>query len=187
MATKQALMMTTAANALDTSSIPTLTGFVVVQNTPDGTNTRFVIKTAGNGAKWQKYNTSTKTWADVATQSLTAASVMAEGNTAEELNAVPATSMTGFTNKTVHVAAAIQTTNDTQPTIQSFSIKGAVLKKSGRTITVPSSLDGYEYENFHVEDGKLVMCPPVVGVALLKTGGGNGTWAHVDEKGNVIK
>lgn len=176
-------MMTTAANALDTSSIPTLTGFVIVQNTPDGTNTRFVIKTADNGAKWQKYNTSTKTWADVATQSLTAASVMAEGNTAEELNAVPATSMTGFTNKTVHVAAAIQTTNDTQPTIQSFSIKGAALKKAGRTVVMnadaPVQILGIDVDKKEVGGGKCTLIASIQDAA--------GVWSIYREYHEYLK
>ena len=187
MATKQSLLITTTANRADVSSFPTLTGFSVVETTPDGTSTRYLVKTSDDSATWKAYDASSSTWKDVATQDITASSVMSEGMSKTALEAVPASAMTGFVGKSIDIAAAMQTTNDTQPTIQSFSIKGAVLKKAGRTITVHSSLDGYEYENFHVEDGKLVMCPPVVGVALLKTGGGNGTWAHVDEKGNVIK
>lgn len=62
--------------------------------------------------------------------------------------------------------------------------------KTGKTVhpaDIPHSLEGYEYENFHMEGEKLVMCAPsVFGVSLLQTGGGNGTWAHVDEEGYVI-
>ena len=44
MATKQALMTTTAANRVTTSDIPTLTGFEVKETCPDGTATRYVVK-----------------------------------------------------------------------------------------------------------------------------------------------
>lgn len=129
MSAKQALMTSTNANMLDTSSMPTLTGFAVTQNTPAGTDTRFVLRTDGS---WQKYDTNNKAWVNVATQALTAVSVMAEGNTAAELNAVPASAMTGFVNKSIYFAAALQTENvDVMPNIQSVTVKG----ESGSTVT----------------------------------------------------
>lgn len=122
MATKQALMTTTTANHVSTSDISTLTAFEVKETCPGGTATRYVVKKSGGN--WQKYDASAKAWADVATQSLTAASVMTEGNTAAELNAVPKDGMTPFTGKTIDVAAALQTENDSVPNIDSFIVKG---------------------------------------------------------------
>jgi len=128
---KQALMTTTDANHIDTSDMPTLTGFAVVETCPSGTSTRYVVK-AGDG-NWQKYSGSA--WADVATQSLTPASVMSEGNTAAELNAIAASGMTGFAGKIIDVAAALQTDSDTLPTITSFSVKG----ESGSSVTTKTT------------------------------------------------
>ncbi|MCI6233228.1 MAG: DUF2460 domain-containing protein [Selenomonas sp.] len=123
MATKQALMTTTAANRVTTSDIPTLTGFEVKETCPDGTATRYVVKKSGGN--WQKYDAGAKAWADVATQSLTAASVMTEGNTAAELNAVPKDGMTPFTGKTIDVAAAMESDDDGNlPTIDHVTVKG---------------------------------------------------------------
>ena len=79
MATKQSLLITTTANRADVSDFPTLTGFAVDETTPDGTSTRYLIKTNDDSATWQKYDTSSKAWTDVATQELTPASVMTDG------------------------------------------------------------------------------------------------------------
>ena len=99
MATKQSLLITTTANRADVSDFPTLTGFAVDETTPDGTSTRYLIKTNDDSATWQKYDTSSKAWTDVATQELTPASVMTEGMSKTELEAVPSSAMTGFVGK----------------------------------------------------------------------------------------
>ena len=52
MATKQTLIITTTANRADVSSFPTLTGFSVVETTPDGTSTRYLVKTSDDSATW---------------------------------------------------------------------------------------------------------------------------------------
>lgn len=130
MATKQNLLITTTANRADVSDFPTLTGFAVDETTPDGTSTRYLIKTNDDSATWQKYDTSSKAWTDVATQELTPASVMTEGMSKTELEAVPSSAMTGFVGKQVNVAAAMQTENDSQPTINSVTVKG----ESGTTL-----------------------------------------------------
>ena len=123
MATKQALMTTTSSNRLNLSGIPTLLNFKIVESVPSGTLTRYVIKR--NDSNWQKYDTANKTWVDVATQALTPASVIAEGNTAAEINAIPAgPAMVPFVGKTLDVAAGMQTTNNVLPTIQSFTVNG---------------------------------------------------------------
>jgi hypothetical protein len=41
-------------------------------------------------------------------------------------------------------------------------------------------------EGAMVEDGKLILGSPVVGVALVAEGGGSGTWAQVDEEGDAL-
>ena len=131
MATKQTLIITTTANRADVSSFPTLTGFSVVETTPDGTSTRYLVKTSDDSATWKAYDASSSTWKDVATQDITASSVMSEGMSKTALEAVPASAMTGFVGKSIDIAAAMQTTNDTQPTITSVTVKG----ESGATVT----------------------------------------------------
>lgn len=130
MATKQSLLITTTANRADVSDFPTLTGFAVDETTPDGTSTRYLVKTNDESATWQKYDTSSSAWTDVTTQELTPASVMTEGMSKTELEAVPSSAMTGFVGKQVDVAAAMQTENDSQPTINSVTVKG----ESGTTL-----------------------------------------------------
>ena len=131
MATKQTLIITTTANRADVSSFPTLTGFAVDETTPDGTSTRYLVKTSDDSATWKAYDASSSTWKDVATQDITASSVMSEGMSKTALEAVPASAMTGFVGKSIDIAAAMQTTNDTQPTITSVTVKG----ESGATVT----------------------------------------------------
>jgi len=131
MATKQTLIITTTANRADVSSFPTLTGFSVVETTPNGTSTRYLVKTSDDSATWKAYDASSSTWKDVATQDITASSVMSEGMSKTALEAVPASAMTGFVGKSIDIAAAMQTTNDTQPTITSVTVKG----ESGATVT----------------------------------------------------
>lgn len=130
MATKQSLLITTTANRADVSDFPTLTGFAVDETTPDGTSTRYLVKTNDESATWQKYDTSSSAWTDATTQELTPASVMTEGMSKTELEAVPSSAMTGFVGKQVDVAAAMQTENDSQPTINSVTVKG----ESGTTL-----------------------------------------------------
>ena len=130
MATKQSLLITTSANRADVSDFPTLTGFAVDETTPDGTSTRYLIK-AGDATTWQKYDTSSKAWTNVATQELTPASVMSEGMSKTQLEAVPQAAMTGFVGKEVDVAAAMETTNDNTPVINAVTVKG----ESGATVT----------------------------------------------------
>ena len=178
MSTKQALMTTTDANHISTSDIPTLTGFEVKETCPSGTATRYVVKaTDGN---WQKY--SGTAWADVATQELTAASVMSEGNTAAELNAIAAAGMTGFTGKAIDVAAALQTDGDTMPTIESFAVKGEsgskVTTKTTDTVAFdttsdegdPTDIISINVEKTEVDGGKVQV------LASIKDA--TGTWSN---------
>lgn len=122
MATKQALMTTTASNRMNLAGIPTLLNFKIVESVPSGTATRYLVKR--NDSNWQKYDANSKAWVDVVTQALTPASVMSQGNTAAEINAVPASALTPFVAKTLDVAAGMQTSNDVLPTLQSFTVNG---------------------------------------------------------------
>nr|DAY82559.1 MAG TPA: protein of unknown function DUF2460 [Caudoviricetes sp.] len=128
MATKRTLIMTTTASEADASTFPTVTGIVAVSTEPDGTSVRIVTKVADT---WQKYDAATSAWKDVATQSLTAASVASEGNSVAEINAIPASALTGFVGKKVNFAIVYTTTNDAQPSLASITING----ETGATVS----------------------------------------------------
>lgn len=121
MATKRDLILTTTASEADSSSFPSITGIAIDATEPEGTSTRYAFKT---GETWQHYDTSNHAWADVATQELTAASVMTEGNTKAEINALPETAFTSWTGHNVNVAIARQTTNNNQPVINGIAVNG---------------------------------------------------------------
>lgn len=121
MSTKQSLIITTAASAADVTDFPTVTGVTINATEPEGTATRYLFKIGGS---WKKYDTLNQQWADAATQELTAASVMEEGNTKAEINALAQAAFAGWAGNTVHVAAAMQTINANQPSITSIQVKG---------------------------------------------------------------
>ena len=183
MATKQTLIITTTANRADVSSFPTLTGFSVVETTPDGTSTRYLVKTSDDSATWKAYDASSSTWKDVATQDITASSVMSEGMSKTALEAVPASAMTRFVGKSIDIAAAMQTTNDTQPTITSVTVKG----ESGQTV----KRDATEYPSITLNEYNPVDILDII-VTKKETGrgkvqvlasilGADGNWSDYQE------
>lgn len=44
----------------------------------------------------------------------------------------------------------------------------------------------YELDEMHIDNGRIVLGFPVVGVVLKASGGGNGTWGHVDDEGSDV-
>ena len=129
MATKNDLILTTAASEAASSSFQSITGIVIDATEPTGTSTAYLFKT---DSTWQKYDTSTSKWVDATTQSVTATSVMSEGNTMAAINALPSTAFSAWAGKNVNVAIGRQTTNASQPTINSITVKG----ETGSTVKV---------------------------------------------------
>lgn len=121
MSTKQSLIITTAASAADVADFPLVTGVVITATEPTGTSTRYLFNIGGN---WKYYDTTNSQWADAATQELTAASVMAEGNTKAEINALAQAAFAGWAGNTINVAVGLQTTNVDQPSVTSIQVKG---------------------------------------------------------------
>ena len=153
MAIKQALIITTNASAADSSDFPEVTGIEIDVTEPEHTATRYLIKIDDT---WQKYDTTNSIWVDATEQNLTPASVMSEGNTASVLNNLPEAAFSGFTGKTVNVAAALQTTDVTvQPTITSINVKGRsgaqTLSKTVTHDTVTLADVEVEIVDIHVE------------------------------------
>ncbi|MBQ5651203.1 MAG: hypothetical protein IIV09_06415, partial [Selenomonadaceae bacterium] len=77
----------------------TVSGISITASTPDGTSMKFVVSL--NGGEWRHYNTSSGAWESVATQDITAESVMAEGNTKAELEALDSSKLGDFAGATV--------------------------------------------------------------------------------------
>lgn len=83
---RTALIKTTNASTQDCAAFSSVSKIAITASTPAGTSMRFVVRT--DSGEWKHYNTSKAQWEAVATQELTPESVMAEGNTKEELEAL---------------------------------------------------------------------------------------------------
>lgn len=128
---RTALIKTTAASRLDCSTMSTVSSINIDATIPTGCALYVVTKTA-NG-NWQKYNTATNKWADVATQNLTPNSVILEGNTKAEIEALNSTALAPIGGKVVNftVALKMDDTATEPPSISAITVSG----KTGATVT----------------------------------------------------
>lgn len=131
---RTALIQTTTANAKDLSNFSTVSSASIEASEPTGTKLTYIFK-VGDG-NWQKYDTSTKAWAGVATQSLTAESVVSEGNTTAEVTALTSTALAAFAGKTVNIAVGMEmeSTASEAPSLTSITFSGL----TGATVTTKS-------------------------------------------------
>lgn len=120
---KTALVVTTIASQIDGGSYGSITGININAYEPAGTAIRHVIRM--DGGTWKKWNTSTTAWTDVATQTITPLSVIAEGNTEAELEAIPAAGLSVLLGKKIDVANARQIISGTvSPKVMSIDFNG---------------------------------------------------------------
>lgn len=128
---RTALIKTTTASQQDCAKFSTISSIAITAETPTGTDTRFAVKIADGN--WQKYDTSAKAWADLTTQDITGASLMSEGNTKAELEALTNTALDSMAGKVVNFAVALSMEDSAEeaPTISGIEIDG----KSGATVT----------------------------------------------------
>ena len=118
---KTALITTTTASEADCRQFETVTGFSIDSYEPTGTYIRYLVK-IGDG-NWQKYTDGE--WKDVSTQSLTPESVIAEGNTKDELLALDSTALAPLKGNKVNFAVAMQiASGEVSPTINNIEIIG---------------------------------------------------------------
>ena len=108
---RTALVKTNTATAIDLENYSTVTGLAIVSEEPAGTAAGYVL--ALDDGAWQMYDTNQGAWVDVATQALTASSVLAEGNTKAELLALTATQLDRFAGHAVHIAVAMSQSDTT--------------------------------------------------------------------------
>lgn len=92
---------------------------------------RFAVK-IDDGA-YKKYNTTTAAWVDLPTQSMTATSLLSEGNTKAEIESLSSATLATFAGKTVNFAVAISMSDTAtdSPSITSIKISG----QTGSTVT----------------------------------------------------
>lgn len=128
---RTALIKTTNASTQDCAAFSSVSEIAITASTPAGTSMRFVVRT--DSGEWKHYNTSKAQWEAVATQELTPESVMAEGNTKEELEALAGDKLSSLAGKTVGwaVGMKMEDTAENSPSITSIKIDG----QSGSTVT----------------------------------------------------
>lgn len=131
---RTALIQTTTANAKDLSNFSTVSSIAIVASEPTNTKLTYVFK--ADDGNWQKYDTSSSTWKDVATQSLTAESVVSEGNTTADVTALTSTALAAFAGKTVNIAVGMEMDADATeaPSLTSITFAG----ETGATVTTKS-------------------------------------------------
>lgn len=110
------------ATPLDCTALTSVTGFTIAGNQPANTSRAVVFKVDGTYYKLSGAGSATLT--AVATQSITADSVLAEGNSVADLTAI--TAIAGFVGKSVGVSIGLMAPGDTTdfPTL-SLSINGS--------------------------------------------------------------
>ena len=116
---RKALIEATLASLHDCTQMKSVTGVDIDANVPAGGSAAFAVK-VGNG-KWRKF--ADGAWADLTTQKLTADSLLAEGNTQEEIEALGKAELTPFVGMNVYFAVALAS-GDESPSIKSITVNG---------------------------------------------------------------
>ena len=114
----KALLQNASISTLLTAGWLSVTGIAVTATEPSGCKVRVLLKAADG--KWKKWSGSA--WADAPTQALTVDSVLAEGNTKEELGS--ATALDWLKNTSVHFAVALEDHGVTAPKLENITLNG---------------------------------------------------------------
>lgn len=182
MEAKRGLIVTTVASEADSSTFPKISGIEIAADEPANTSTKYVFKINDT---WMHYADSA--WSDVATQDITASSVMTEGNTKEEVNAVPASAFTAWQGKKVNVAAALQTTDmNAQPSITAIKIKG---ESGAQQLTDTVNHTAINLADTDVEILDITVDSAVVGAGAVDVQASvcqNGSWSEFKSYKNFV-
>lgn len=182
MEAKRGLIVTTVASEADSSTFPKISGIEIAADEPANTATKYVFKINDT---WMHYAGSA--WSDVATQDITASSVMTEGNTKEEVNAVPASAFTAWQGKKVNVAAALQTTDmNVQPSITAIKIKG---ESGAQQLTDTVNHTAINLADTDVEILDITVDSSVVGAGAVDVQASvcqNGSWSEYKSYKNYV-
>ena len=182
MEAKRGLIVTTVASEADSSTFPKISGIEIAADEPANTATKYVFKINDT---WMHYADSV--WSDVATQDITASSVMTEGNTKEEVNAVPASAFAAWQGKKVNVAVALQTTDmNAQPSITAIKIKG---ESGAQQLTDTVNHTAINLADTDVEILDITVDSSVVGAGAVDVQASvcqNGSWSEYKSYKNYV-
>lgn len=182
MEAKRGLIVTTVASEADSSTFPKISGIEITADEPANTATKYVFKINDT---WMHYTGSA--WSDVATQDITASSVMTEGNTKEEVNAVPASAFIAWQGKKVNVAVALQTTDmNVQPSITAIKIKG---ESGAQQLTDTVNHTAINLADTDVEILDITVDSSVVGAGVVDVQASvcqNGSWSEYKSYKNYV-
>lgn len=182
MEAKRGLIVTTVASEADSSTFPKISGIEITADEPANTATKYVFKINDT---WMHYAGSA--WSDVATQDITASSVMTEGNTKEEVNAVPASAFIAWQGKKVNVAVALQTTDmNVQPSITAIKIKG---ESGAQQLTDTVNHTAINLADTDVEILDITVDSSVVGAGVVDVQASvcqNGSWSEYKSYKNYV-
>ena len=115
------LIKTTAATAIDCTHIESVTKILIDSAEPENTQTKYLLSV--DGGKWRKFFNGA--WDFAEEQELTAESILSEGNTKAELQALTADNLTAFAGKIINFAVAISVGNNADlPSINKIELVG---------------------------------------------------------------
>lgn len=177
---RTALIKTTTASQRDCSSFSTASGIVITADIPTGCDMRFAVKV--DDGTYKKYNTTSKAWADLTTQDMTAATLLSEGNTKADIEALTSSDLAAIPGNTVNFAIAISMgdTATDAPSITSIKISGAtgstVTQETTESDAITLSESSGAVEILNIEVGKTETTGGTVTV-LASTQDAGGTWA----------
>ena len=131
---RTALIKTTTASQLNCAEMSVVKGIEITSTEPTGTTVRYVTKV--DDGTWKKFNPTSNAWENVATQVLTAASVLSEGNTKAELQALTSTLLATFAGNKINfgVAMSADETAADVPSIEKIVINGQTSSTVTQTI-----------------------------------------------------
>lgn len=140
----KALIRSTNISTLSTAEWLSVTGIVATAMEPSGCKVRILLKAADG--KWKKWSGSA--WVDAPTQALTPDTVLAEGNTKEELES--ATALDWLKDTSVHFAIALEGHGATAPKLESITISGTTGENATQKVVVTDPIPLTMQENVAV-------------------------------------
>ncbi len=156
------LIKTTSVTKISTAEWLAVTGIAVTAIIPSGTSLKLALRTAGG--EWKKR--SGGAWASLSTQALTAESLLSEGNTKAEIEALDSAALAWLVDTEIEIALALST-GDTadSPQVESIVISGTTAEDQYAKVveSLPLMLSG---------NGEPV---EILGIDSLKSVTANGT------------
>ncbi len=172
------LIKTTSVTKVSTADWLAVTGITVTATIPAGASLKMSIRTAEG--EWKAWGGSA--WASLSTQTLTADSLLSEGNTKAEIEALDSAALAWLVDKEIEIALALST-GDTadSPQVESIVISGATAEdqyaKVVESLPLMLSGNGEPVEILRIDSLKSVTANGTVTLecSLMESGG---TWSE---------